>query len=87
MMKFGFAIMAPAFIFISSVQAETPSSCHSSCFENKQACNHKKSHTFNGCHEELFMCKASCVTGKTPEAFRTSIPIDVNFNPVFDFKT
>ncbi|MBP9692089.1 MAG: hypothetical protein KBD90_02015 [Alphaproteobacteria bacterium] len=85
-MKFCFAVMAPLLIFISCAKAETDSACHHSCYKNKQACNYKKSHTFNGCHEELFMCKASCITGKTPEAFRTTIPIDVTFNPVFDFE-
>jgi hypothetical protein len=86
-MKFCVAILAPVLIFISEVQAKALSSCHASCYENKQVCNRKKSHTFNGCHDDLFMCKASCVTGKTPEAFRTTIPIDITFKPVFDFET
>jgi len=86
-MKSFFTIMAPALIFISGAQAEVLSSCHSSCYENKHVCNRKKSHTFNGCHEDLFMCKASCETGKKPESFRSTLPIDVTFKPVFDFQS
>ncbi|MBP6952727.1 MAG: hypothetical protein KBD36_06620 [Alphaproteobacteria bacterium] len=78
-------MMATILMIGQSVCAAGLSSCHSSCFELKQACNSNKGHTYNSCDHDLFTCKASCVSGKKQEVYRTNLPIDISFQPILDF--
>jgi len=71
---------------IGSAQALELSSCDQGCFQTKQRCNDKKSHTFNSCDHELLACKASCTSGKPQEFHRKSPPFEMAFNPTFEFK-
>ena len=76
-----------ATLITTQALAITLSTCDNNCFKAKQACNGKRSHTFNSCHDDLFICRASCQTGKTQETYRRRIlPLDVAFHPILDFE-
>lgn len=82
-----FLLILVTMLFTTQTLAATLSTCDSNCFKAKQACNGKKSHTFNSCHDDLFICRASCQTGKIQETYRrTTLPIDVAFHPILDFE-
>lgn len=65
------------------LQAESLSSCHSSCYSAKASCNAKKAHTFNSCDDGLFTCKASCNSGKPQEIYGQS-PLEISFQPILE---
>ena len=69
----------------SPLQAESLSSCHSSCYSAKASCNAKKAHTFNSCDDGLFTCKASCNSGKSQETYGLS-PLEISFQPIVDLE-
>ena len=77
-------IFITLFSMISMTHAAVLSSCDEACFSKKMACNDRKSHTFNSCNDELFVCRASCNSGAREATYDKSPPIKISFRPILE---
>lgn len=78
------AIIISILLIEADAYAEILSSCDATCFEEKVKCNGNRTHTFNNCNDELFVCRASCHSGKKQDQYETFFPIPVSFQPIFE---